>query len=100
MAFGVFENSCLASITIVDLSGKGIIKINIRLQTLEVGSNDRFAQELKNALKNKVPTNFRLQYCYFKFLSFCIEKGYLVVSSSSNVYNHNMVGKATPKLVL
>ena len=46
------------SSTTVDLSGKELRKLNICLQTLEVGANDRSAQELQNALKNKVHTNF------------------------------------------
>jgi hypothetical protein len=35
-----------------------LIKINICLQTLEVGANDKSAQQLENALKNEVHTNF------------------------------------------
>jgi hypothetical protein len=36
----------------VDLSNTKLRKINICLQTLEVGANDKSAQELENALKN------------------------------------------------
>ena len=42
----------------VDLSGKELRKTNIYLQTLEVGTNDMSAQELGNALKDEIHTNF------------------------------------------
>ena len=43
----------------VNLRDKELRKINICLQTLaEVAANDNSAQELKNALNNRVHTNF------------------------------------------
>jgi hypothetical protein len=49
------------------LSNKDIRKINICLQTLEVGTHDRSAQEPENWQKNKVHTKFLTEILVLPF---------------------------------
>ena len=57
-------NSCTST---VDLSNKELRKKNICLQTLEVGANDRSAQEFQNSLKNEVHTKFLTELLVWSF---------------------------------
>jgi hypothetical protein len=57
-AYEIYARPHAMSRSTVDLVDKELVEINIYIQTLQRGANDRSAQELQNALYNEAHANF------------------------------------------